>query len=688
MGLPTLILMSTRIRSFIIAAALALAAVVHPAAAQRPDQLAYSLGASSPLVVMGNVTAIDARWDVPAGAIYTYVTVNVTERLKGELAESTIVIKQLGGQVENIGLQIADQASYKVGEHVLVFLAVRPRDGTLYPAGFELGKWQVTTSNGQTRAMPPAGSASALAGVATADAEGIDLATIRSIVDATPALEGNFVTRPIESSLAGPAFAYLPTGPGENPARWHQVDDDVDILVNTQTPPGGVAGQTQLNNALGMWSVGGGTRLTLRFAGAGSVPCPAFSVNPGLDRRILVLYNDPCNEISDADPNVFGFGGGFFTAGDRRTINGREFDAFIQGVAGLNNVGPHTGSAGCFQDALTHVLGHTVGLGDTDSVGARMRPDLPGDCAAGGHGLGADDVSGLRSIYPAVPSGGAPPQPPTALTYTEAFGTVTLTWTPATTGGPATSYLIEAGTAPGLTNITTLTVSGSQTSLVATGVPQGVYYLRVRARNGLGTSGPSPERAVIVGPCMAPNTPSALNSNVVDQFVSLAWAPPVGGSQVQGYQLSVGSAPGLSNILVLPYPASTLGVSGVAGFGDYYVRVAATNACGASTPTADRLVRVQPCVAQPNAPTNLTFTRNGNQVNFAWVAPASGPPPAQYVIVAGSAPGTSNIAVHLTGNQLTSLSAVGPPGTYFVRVFATNACGNSSFTNEVQVVIP
>ncbi len=678
--------MSIRIRSFALTAALLLVALAHQAGAQTPDQLAYSLGASSPVVVTGRVTAIQGRWDAAADAIYTYITVSVTEQLKGELAESTIVIKQLGGQLGTVGLRVADQASYTVGENVLVFLAVRPRDGTLYPAGFQLGKWQLSTSDGQTLAVPSTSSGSSLAGPATAEAQGIDLATIRSIVDATPALQGDFVTRPAESSLAGPAFAFLPTG--GNPARWHQVDDDVDVLVNSQTPPGGVAGQTQLNNALGLWSVGGSTRLTLRFDGSGPVPPTCSGFNAALDRRILVLYNDPCNEISDADPNVFGVGGGFFTAGDRRTINGTEFDAFVQGVAVLNNVGPHTGSAGCFQDALTHVLGHTVGLGDTDSVGARMRPTLAGDCSAGGHGLGADDVSGLQSIYPAVASGGAPPHAPTALTYTESLGTVTLTWTPATTGGPATSYVIDAGTAPGLTNITTLTVSGSTTSLVATGVPQGVYYLRVRARNVLGTSGPSPERAVIVGPCMAPNTPSALNANVVDQFVTLGWAPPAGGTTVQGYTLAVGSAPGLSNILVLPYPASTLGVSGVAGFGDYYVRVAAINACGASAPTTDLLVRVQPCVAPPNAPTNLTFVRNGNQVNFAWAAPASGPPPAQYVIVAGSVPGAIDLAVYPTGNQLTSLSAVGPPGTYYVRVLAINACGNSGFTNEVQVVIP
>jgi predicted phage tail protein len=359
----------------------------------------------------------------------------------------------------------------------------------------------------------------------------------------------------------------------------------------------------------------------------------------------------------------------------------------VQGIAVLNNAGPHVSAPGCFQDALTHVLGHTVGLGDTDSVGARMRPDLAGDCAAGGHGLGADDVSGLRSIYPAVPSGGAPPLAPTAVTYTEAGGTVTVNWTPAVTGGPASSYIIHAGTAPGLSNVAVVSVPAPTTSIVAPGVPPGVYYLRVFARNVLGTSGPSPERAVIVGPCAVPNTPATLSSTVVDQFVTVNWAPPAGGG-VSTYQLSVGSAPGLSDVLVLPLPASSLSVSGIAGYGTYYARIAAANACGVSAPTPDISISVQPCAGPPNAPTNLTFARNGNQVSFAWNAPASGPLPSQYGIAAGSAPGLMDIAAFATGNLATSLSASAPPGTYYVRVVALNACGISAFTNEVQVVIP
>ena len=57
-------------------------------------------------------------------------------------------------------------------------------------------------------------------------------------------------------------------------------------------------------------------------------------------------------------------------------------------------------------------------------------------------------------------------------------------------------------------------------------------------------------------------------------------------------------------------------------------------------------------------------------------------------MVAGSVAGGSNIVVYPTGSTATSLAAPAPSGTYFVRVIATNACGQSGASNEVTVVVP
>ena len=50
----------------------------------------------------------------------------------------------------------------------------------------------------------------------------------------------------------------------------------------------------------------------------------------------------------------------------------------------------------------------------------------------------------------------------------------------------------------------------------------------------------------------------------------------------QGYRFSVGSAPGLSNLAVLPTGNASTTVTGNAPVGQYYVRVLAQNACGFS----------------------------------------------------------------------------------------------------------
>ena len=86
------------------------------------------------------------------------------------------------------------------------------------------------------------------------------------------------------------------------------------------------------------------------------------------------------------------------------------------------------------------------------------------------------------------------PDPPTGLSSSGTGSSVTLRWRRPTTGTPPTGYVVEAGSAPGLSNLAVLTI-GDQT-IFATTAPPGTYYIRVRSVNALGTSGPSNEIVV------------------------------------------------------------------------------------------------------------------------------------------------------------------------------------------------
>jgi hypothetical protein len=557
---------------------------------------------------------------------------------------------------------------------VLLFLAVRPRDGTLYTVGLSRGKWQVLPDL-QT------GAQAALNG---GERVSID-SSFRTAVAASATHAEPFTAVPQELFVMTPSFAFIPASEG-GPARWHGADDGVHVPVDYQTIPGGLpgGGGSALESAVEAWN-GVGTRLQLDWGQTGNAVCPAQNFTG--NGRIALYWNDPCGEIGDGDAATFGLGGGFFTPGFQKTINGVTFNGFIQGLAILNNTGPHLAAAACLRDAVTHVLGHAVGFGHSSSASAVMYATLRPGCSSGSSGLGSDDIDGLRFIYPATASGGRPPDAPTAITSSVVLDTVTLSWTPATTGGPAQSYTIEASYGPGLPVIASLNTPHATPSLIVPGVQSGSYFVRVQARNALGVSAFSPGATVVVGPCSAPSAPTGLAYNTADNLVTLTWTPPASGI-AQGYWLYAGTAPGLSNALVTAL-GPTPSFFGPAVYGTYYVRLAASNSCSVGPNSAELTVVVAPCTVRPNAPTGLGYTLNGRVVTLNWSAPASGTLPSRYVILAGSTQGAADRLAMETTSPATTFTASAPQGTYFVRILSRNNCGDSlSASNEVEIRVP
>jgi predicted phage tail protein len=87
------------------------------------------------------------------------------------------------------------------------------------------------------------------------------------------------------------------------------------------------------------------------------------------------------------------------------------------------------------------------------------------------------------------------PGSPGNLIAVVAGSTVTLTWNGGTN---ASSYVLEAGTASGQTNVVVADLGSPSTTVTASGVAVGRYFVRLRSTNACGTSGPSNEAVVDV----------------------------------------------------------------------------------------------------------------------------------------------------------------------------------------------
>jgi hypothetical protein len=83
--------------------------------------------------------------------------------------------------------------------------------------------------------------------------------------------------------------------------------------------------------------------------------------------------------------------------------------------------------------------------------------------------------------------------------------------------------------------------------------------------------------------------------------------------------------------------------------------------------------------AAPQPPTGFRATVAGTRVSFVWTAAAGA---TQYVLVVGSAPGSSNtLSVNTTQTTYTWRGA--PIGTHYARVFARSDCVHDSVSTEI-----
>jgi hypothetical protein len=153
--------------------------------------------------------------------------------------------------------------------------------------------------------------------------------------------------------------------------------------------------------------------------------------------------------------------------------------------------------------------------------------------------------------------------------------------------------VIEAGSAPGLTDQAYMDTGNGMTTYTATQVASGVYYARIRARGANGALSEASNETVVsvgnaFGPCSDTQAPWNLSAVVRGSTVMLYWQGT--GSGVS-YAVEAGSWSGATNLASFDIQSTSPSyVAYNVGPGTYFVRVRTTNACGARSGASNEIV--------------------------------------------------------------------------------------------------
>jgi hypothetical protein len=376
--------------------------------------------ASARAIVLGRCTQIESR--KLRGEIYTYITLDVREVLKGDVRPGTRVIRQAGGEVGDEGSFISGSPRFDVGRDSLVFLAANG-DGGFVVDGLFLGNYFVETNGaGETWLVRDTGGEGVLVvrdprklGQQLDSLDRVELGELRRLaaldVRRTAKRSGALEAAPAQipdeyRNFEGPS-QHLPAFTFLNNQRWFEPDSGqtVPFYLNPNNFYPGIDNPPSLEAALvdslAAWSTIPNCSLRLAYQGVDDTGCGWGPVD-GVSRLSIDCRGEVTGE---GCRGVIAIGGGHYTVRETVVVNGVTFRRTTEADVALQD-----GWCDYFQDpvalreVMTHELGHCIGLNHSTDTTSNLSPYIHND--RGGATLQQDDMDGARFLYPANDDGG------------------------------------------------------------------------------------------------------------------------------------------------------------------------------------------------------------------------------------------------------------------------------------------
>ncbi len=455
-------------------------------------------------IVIGRCTKIESR--NLDGRIYTYITLDVRDVLKGPVVRGELVIKQIGGEVGELGEWIYGSPRFDVGRDSLVFLSTNDENSYVV-AGLFMGnfylerdaagrEWARRDDGGEGARVlkrPGVVADDPLAHMALDDLRSLvaqDVAASKTIYDLVPHQIPVEYTRYFEGeSSVVPSFVLLYN------QRWFEPDSGqaVPFYVNPDNfDPQGAAIpdlSAAVRDSLNAWSTIPNCSMRYEFMGVNTDGCGWGRPIDGVSRVSIDCHNEIAGE---GCRSIIAIGGGHYTSRETVVINGQTFKKIYEADVCLQD-----GWCDYFQDptslreVITHELGHCLGLSHSADTSASMAAFIHDD--GRGSTIRPDDMEGAQFIYPAAddpgggdPGGGDPggdPEPPVIATGNLPDATVGVVYTSvfAVTNGKAPfEWSLTSGALP-----VGIALSGDG-RLGGAATQSGTYSFSIRVTDSLG----------------------------------------------------------------------------------------------------------------------------------------------------------------------------------------------------------